>query len=189
MTAGQAAGLSLLSSNPTFITVEDNHGTPPEQRQSSITRHSSLLAQRCGRPAQELVGRGIGSWSRSQTCLQFSLGFITSHPRSWQHDPGFRTWGAYGQLQPLDNAILWRPCHAWCTAGRPLTQVISIMMCSNYLGAPHFIGFHATGARYLLGGATRANGEDSGRGAIQAILARRHGNPWGFPCRITTSTD
>lgn len=107
----------------------------------AITRHSLLLAQRCGRPAQGLVGWFVGSWHWSQTCLQFLLGFKTSHPRSMTQ--GSRTLGAYGQLQPLGNAILWRPCYAW-TAGRPLTHAIS-MMCNYYLDAPHFNGLDATG--------------------------------------------
>lgn len=61
-----------------------------------------------------------------------------------QDGPGLEALGAYSQLQPLGNAILWRPCHA-STAGRSLTQVISIMMCSYYLDAPHSSGIHATG--------------------------------------------
>lgn len=62
-----------------------------------------------------------------------------------QDDPGLEALvGAYGQLQPLGNANLWKPCYAW-TAGRPLTHVISIMMCNYYLNAPHFGGPDATG--------------------------------------------
>lgn len=63
---------------------------------------------------------------------------------STQQDPGLEALGAYSQPQPLGNAILWRPCHAW-TAGRSLTHVISIMMCNYYLDAPHFGGPDATG--------------------------------------------
>lgn len=74
--------------------------------------------------------------------LQFLLGF--QNISSTQQDPGLEALGAYSQPQPLGNAILWRPCHAW-TAGRSLTHVISIMMCNYYLDAPHFGGPDATG--------------------------------------------
>lgn len=71
-----------------------------------------------------------------------SIRFQNTSPT--QHGPRLEALGAYGQLQPLGNAFLWRQCYAW-TAGRPLTHVISIMMCSYYLDAPHFNGLDATG--------------------------------------------
>lgn len=49
------------------------------------------------------------------------------------------------------------------------------MMCNYYLDAPHRSGLDATGARYLLEGATRANDQGSGKGShLPGIL----GNPW-----------
>lgn len=111
-TVGQDGALSLLCLDPTSDTVEDNHGTPLELPQSFLTRHSSLLVQRCGRPAQGLGWLGIRflvlEADMPTVCIRFQ-----NIPYA-QQDPGLGAWGA---IQPSSShwampSVVAMPCHA-----------------------------------------------------------------------------
>lgn len=109
---GQERALSLLSPNPTSDAVEDNHGTPPEQR-AWLYHTSFIVASSTLRPAGPRASRMVCRFLASESDMPtVSIRFQNTSPT--QHDPGLDALGAHRQLQPLGNAILWRPCSMPC---------------------------------------------------------------------------